>query len=80
VSHRNLENIARAADKTWHSNRSSAKTARRAPATASRPATPARADREGIPGARSGKLPDFVEPQLATLVAAAPAATSGSTR
>jgi bifunctional non-homologous end joining protein LigD len=73
VSHRDLENVARATDKTWHSNRSSAKTARRAPSTASRPPAPAKAGRGAIPGARPGKIPDFVEPQLATLVAAAPA-------
>jgi bifunctional non-homologous end joining protein LigD len=74
LSGRRLEDIAQASDRTWHSSRA-AKTRRRTPST--RPATTRRqADpvHGPIPGARPGRLPDFVSPQLATLVASPPTA------
>jgi bifunctional non-homologous end joining protein LigD len=73
LSGRGLEDIARAANPTEHPSRA-AKIRRRPP-----PATPAPKRREArsvrgpIPGARRGRLPDFVSPQLATLVASPPA-------
>ena len=73
LSGRRLEDIAQAGDRTSHSSRA-AKIRRRTPAP-----RPSRQGREAgpvhgpVPRARSGRLPDFVAPQLATLVASPPA-------
>ncbi len=73
LSGHGLEDIAQTSDRTWHSSPAT-KTRRRTPST--RPA-PRRRDagpvHGPIPGARPGRLPDFVSPQLATLVASPPA-------
>jgi bifunctional non-homologous end joining protein LigD len=79
---RQMDEIAAARDKVWHSNRSyeggaaprraaAARTTSRRPAAAR--AAPARkaaaqVDPSSLPGARKAALPKFVPPQLATLV------------
>jgi bifunctional non-homologous end joining protein LigD len=72
LSGRVLDEIARASDRTWHSSKSGRSAPRAAPAAAERRRAKAPRDRASIPGARPGSLPDFVPPQLATLVAAPP--------
>ena len=67
-------------DKTWHSNRSSAKTARRAPSTASGRPRAARADRGAIPGARPGRCRISSRRSSRPSSPRRPPATSGSTR
>jgi bifunctional non-homologous end joining protein LigD len=76
---RSMEEIAAAGDRVWHSNGGEAKTTpepaaratgRRA-AAAKKPRAPA-LSAEDVPGARRGRLPKFVPPQLATLAAKAP--------
>ncbi len=79
---RTMEEIAAQKKKVWHSNRGAsdqpeAKRATPAPKTAAKRAKPAK--RGGskkkplkIQGARGARLPDFVEPELATLSATAP--------
>ena len=73
VSGRDLAHVAQAHDRTWHS-KEAAKTGRggRSPKPAAERDKPP-GGRAPIPGARPGQLPDFVSPQLATLVAAPPA-------
>jgi bifunctional non-homologous end joining protein LigD len=80
LSGRTVEEVADEPDRVWHSNRSEKKapaaqsetkvkqkaSAKRGKETASWP------DPSELSGARKGSLPDFVEPQLATLVAEAP--------
>jgi bifunctional non-homologous end joining protein LigD len=72
LSGRGLEEIARAADRTWHSDRTATSTPRIAGAAAPPRRAAATRGRGPIPGARPAPLPDFVPPQLATLVSAPP--------
>jgi bifunctional non-homologous end joining protein LigD len=77
-----LEEIAKAGDRVWHSNRESGS---RPAAVARKPLVPARSastprkraatggSAAQVPGARRAALPKFVQPQLATLVSQAPA-------
>jgi bifunctional non-homologous end joining protein LigD len=72
VSGRRVEEIAKARDRAWHSNRSAA-AGRRAAST--RPVSSHnREPLQGlsVAGARPGRLPEFIHPQLATLVEAPP--------
>ncbi|HJW69683.1 MAG TPA: DNA ligase D [Candidatus Binatia bacterium] len=68
---RTLDQIASERDRVWHSNKpaSTASSGRR-PAV---PQASRRIDPGSIPGARRAALPAFIAPELATLVAAAPA-------
>jgi bifunctional non-homologous end joining protein LigD len=72
LSGRRIEEIASASDRVWRSNRRGAH-ARRARSRSVDPPRPARPSApRAIPGARAARLPRFVAPQLATLVAAPP--------
>jgi bifunctional non-homologous end joining protein LigD len=73
VTGRRIVEVATGRARTWHSNRS-AKVARRAAPPTPRPAR-AKPGSPGRPppGARPSRLRKFVQPQLATLVAAPPA-------
>lgn len=65
VSKRTMERIAAAADRVWNSNRTeSQSTPERKPASCAAP----RRDAVG----KAARMPEFIEPQLATLVAGAP--------
>ncbi|HEX6737807.1 MAG TPA: DNA ligase D, partial [Vicinamibacteria bacterium] len=78
VTGRSLEDVARDRDRVWNSNRVTAdevadQPSRRRVAKASprpRPGPPP--DPAAVKGARRGPLPDFVPPELATLVATPP--------
>src|SRR5688572_20215760 len=77
---RTLDDIAAAGDRVWQSNRAEKRAApRRAVAPRAKPAKTAKAARaasvdvSAIEGARKAPFPDEVEPELATLVDAAPA-------
>jgi bifunctional non-homologous end joining protein LigD len=73
LSGRVLAEIARASNRTWHSSRARTRQPRANPAKRSPRRDDATSARASIPGARPARLPDFVAPQLATLVAAPPA-------
>ena len=64
--------IARATDRTVGSNGRNAGSPRQTPASTPRRHAATGANAAGIPGARPGRLPEFVPPQLATLVSAPP--------
>jgi len=67
---RTLEEIAAEADRVWQSNRSVAANVK---AGAIRKRRARRADPAALEGARKAAMPDFIAPQLATLVQAPPA-------
>src|SRR5262249_21664313 len=69
ATRRGLDEIARGRDRVWHSNEPGKSTGRRHGRT---PGESHRTDPASLPGARHASLPAFVEPQLATLVAAPP--------
>ena len=73
LSGRSLEDVAADPERVWESNRAQEVKApgNKAPKKASRKAKPA-VDPSSIPGARKGKMPAGIEPELATLVAAPP--------
>ena len=68
ASGRTLESIAQDPDRVWHSNKSVAENMRSGAVRRRKP----RIDVQGIAGARKLAQPDFVTPQLATLVDEAP--------
>jgi bifunctional non-homologous end joining protein LigD len=77
MSGRTMEEIAEAGDRVWRSDRP-ARSKRRAQGTRAKVRAAPRAKRpsadlSGLPGARQRPLPAAIEPQLATLVAEAPA-------
>ena len=72
---RSLEEIRDARDREWKSNRASHKTGsgkKPAPASKSGRRAEVRPDPASFPGARRSKLPERVQPQLATLFAQVP--------
>ncbi len=80
ASGRTLEQIAKAGDHVWHSDRDAdSRPAARKPAVAAPAGSApgkrgaARRPAASLPGARRAALPKFVQPQLATLVSQAPA-------
>jgi bifunctional non-homologous end joining protein LigD len=68
LSGRPIEEIAQAPDRVWHSK--AQPTAK--PARTSRGRAPSGPDPSSSEGARKAPLPDFIPPELATLVSAAP--------
>ena len=66
---RTLEAIARDPDRVWHSNKSVEENVRQGRVKKSKPRTSV----AKVDGARKAPMPDFIEPQLATLVDEAPA-------
>ena len=75
---RTIEEIAADPDRVWRSNRNekidkkAAKAPVQAKAKARKSQTASSIDPSKVPGARKGRLPGAIEPQLATLVDAAP--------
>ena len=69
---RSIEAIAAARDREWHSTKSIAENVASGAVQPSRRRR-ARRSLANVKGARESALPDFIEPQLATLVDAAPA-------
>jgi len=75
---RTLEEIAADKKKVWHSNRSAKDQPKKEPKPARKPAKTAVKSRgskkkpASVEGARKGRLPDFLEPSLATLSDRAP--------
>jgi len=65
---RSLDAIAQDPDRVWDSNKSVAENARSGAVKKRKP----KLDAASLPGARKAALPDFVQPQLATLVENAP--------
>jgi bifunctional non-homologous end joining protein LigD len=69
ASGRSLEEIAADPDRVWHSNKSVAENVKTGTVKKKKP----KFDGAGLKGARKAAFPDFVEPELATLVKEAPA-------
>jgi bifunctional non-homologous end joining protein LigD len=69
ASGRSLDEIAEDADRVWHSNKSVKQNVKSGPVKKKKPKLEV-ADLDGV---RKAPLPDFVEPELATLVKDAPA-------
>jgi bifunctional non-homologous end joining protein LigD len=69
VSKRSMERIAAAADRVWNSNRTEAASEAQ-PAPKRKRAPRAAPSRDAV--GKTARLPEFIEPQLATLVAGAP--------
>jgi len=84
LSGRTVEEVAQEPDRVWHSNKSAksgapaakAATKKKTAGQRGKKATKGWPDASKLSGARKSALPDFVEPQLATLVAEAPAGDS----
>jgi bifunctional non-homologous end joining protein LigD len=70
-THRGIEEIAADPDRVWRSNRAEETSAKAKPAPKAAPKA-AKLDLGKIKGAKKGKLPAAIEPELATLVAEAP--------
>ena len=69
VSGRSLEEIAADPDRVWHSNKSVAENVKTGAVRKKKP----KLDASDMKGARKAAFPEFVEPELATLVKEAPA-------
>jgi bifunctional non-homologous end joining protein LigD len=69
ASGRSLEEIAADPDRVWHSNKSVAENVKTGAVKKQKP----KFDAAALKGARKAPFPDFIEPELATLVKEAPA-------
>jgi bifunctional non-homologous end joining protein LigD len=70
ASGRSMKEIAAAPDRVWHSSKSVAENVKRGAVRRK----PLRIDLSDVDGARKAAMPEFIEPELATLVKEAPAA------
>jgi bifunctional non-homologous end joining protein LigD len=73
-THRGIEKIAADPDRVWQSNRAEeVKQVEETKKAKAKPKKTAEKKSPAVPGARKGKLPGEIEPELATLVSAPPA-------